>query len=229
MKAFALIILGAMMATQSLDAQQAKSLSTKKQKISYGIGREMGRNIRQQEADVDLDALLKGMKDGVSNAKPAIAEEEIQALLEAYSREMMEKQTSKAKEQGDKNKKAGEAFLASNKKKDGVTTLANGIQYRILKAGNGPKPTKDKTVVCHYRGTLTDGTEFDSSIKRNEPATFPVVNVIQGWQEILPMMPVGSKWEVVIPSNLGYGERGTGGAIGPNATLIFEIELLSIQ
>jgi FKBP-type peptidyl-prolyl cis-trans isomerase FklB len=229
MKTLALFIIGALMATESLDAQESKTISTKKQKISYGIGREMGRNIRQQGADVDLNALLKGMKDGVSNAKPAIAEEEIQTLLEAYGREMMEKQTSKAKEQGDKNKKTGEAFLAANMKKDGVTTLPNGIQYRIVKAGNGPKPTKEKTVVCHYRGTLTDGTEFDSSIKRNEPATFPVGNVIQGWQEILPMMPVGSKWEVVIPSNLGYGERGTGGTIGPNATLIFEIELLSIQ
>jgi FKBP-type peptidyl-prolyl cis-trans isomerase FklB len=229
MKFIILAILGVLMITPPLDAQQSKSLSTKKQKISYGIGREMGRNIRQQEADVDLDALVKGMKDGISNATPAIPDEEIQALLEAYGREMMEKQTAKSKEQGDKNRKAGEECLAANKKKEGVTTLPNGIQYRVIKAGNGPKPTKDKTVVCHYRGTLTDGTEFDSSIKRNEPATFAISRVIQGWQEILPLMPVGSKWEVVIPSNLAYGERGSGGTIGPDATLIFEIELLSIQ
>lgn len=229
MKSIILVILGAMMATQSLEAQNTKSLSTKKQKISYGIGLDMGRNIRQQEANVDLDALVKGMKDGVSNATPAIPDSELQVLLEAYAKEMMEKQTAKSKGLGDKNLKAGEAFLAENKTKTGVTTLPNGIQYRILKEGTGPKPTKDKTVVCHYRGTLIDGTEFDSSYKRNEPATFPLGSVIQGWQEVLPLMPVGSKWEAVIPATLAYGERGAGATIGPNATLVFEIELVAIQ
>jgi FKBP-type peptidyl-prolyl cis-trans isomerase FklB len=229
MKSIILVILGAMMASQSLEAQDTKSISTKRQKISYGIGLDMGRTIRQQEASVDLDALVKGLKDGVSNTAPVVPESELQALLEVYAKEMMEKQAAKAKDQGDKNRKAGEAFLVENKKKGGVTTLPNGIQYRILKEGSGPKPTKDKTVVCHYRGTLIDGTEFDSSYKRNEPATFPLGRVIQGWQEVFPLMPVGSKWEVVIPAALAYGERGAGGMIGPNATLVFEIELVAIQ
>ncbi|MCK7509416.1 MAG: FKBP-type peptidyl-prolyl cis-trans isomerase [Desulfobacterales bacterium] len=173
----------------------------------------MGRNIRQQEADVDLDALLKGMKDGISNAAPAIPDEELQVLLEAYGREMMEKHQAKAKEQGDKNRKERRCIPRDEQEEGDVTTPPNGIQYRIVKAGSGRNRHKDKSVVCHYRGTLINGMEFDSSIRQKEPVTFAINRVIQGWQEILPMMPVGSKWEVVIPSNLGYGERGNGGLI----------------
>jgi FKBP-type peptidyl-prolyl cis-trans isomerase len=130
----------------------------------------------------------------------------------------------------EKNKKAGEAFLAANKEKPGVVTLPSGLQYKILQPGSGPKPTASDSVVCNYRGTLVDGTEFDSSFKRGQPATFPVGQVIKGWTEALQLMPVGSKWELFIPSDLAYGERGTnGGPIGPNETLIFEVELVSIQ
>jgi FKBP-type peptidyl-prolyl cis-trans isomerase FklB len=130
---------------------------------------------------------------------------------------------------GETNKKQGDAFLAANKGKEGVVTLPSGLQYKILSAGTGPKPATSDSVVCNYRGTLIDGTEFDSSYKRGQPATFPVGGVIKGWTEALQLMPVGSKWQLFVPSELAYGERGTGADIGPNAVLIFEVELLSIQ
>jgi FKBP-type peptidyl-prolyl cis-trans isomerase FklB len=133
------------------------------------------------------------------------------------------------KEAADKNKAEGEAFLAANKSKEGIVTLPSGLQYKILTEGKGPKPTAADTVVCNYRGTLINGTEFDSSYKRGEPATFPVGGVIKGWTEALQLMPVGSKWQLFIPSGMAYGERGAGADIGPNATLIFEVELISIQ
>ena len=143
--------------------------------------------------------------------------------------DLRKKQQEKMQVMGEANKKEGEAFLATNKAKQGVVTLPSGLQYKILKEGTGPKPTATDSVVCNYRGTLINGTEFDSSYKRGQPATFPVVGVIKGWTEALQLMPVGSKWQLVIPSSLAYGERGAGGDIGPNATLIFEVELMSIQ
>jgi FKBP-type peptidyl-prolyl cis-trans isomerase FklB len=142
---------------------------------------------------------------------------------------MMTKMQVKQKADGDKNKKAGEAFLAANKKKDGVVTLPSGLQYKILKAGNGAKPTASQTVSCNYRGTLIDGKEFDSSERNGKPAEFPVGQVIKGWVEALQLMPVGSKWQLFIPSDLAYGANGQGQIIGPNAVLIFDIELLSIK
>jgi FKBP-type peptidyl-prolyl cis-trans isomerase FklB len=145
-------------------------------------------------------------------------------------KEMQEKQQAKAAAEGDANKKEGDAFLAANKTKEGVVTLPSGLQYKILKEGNGPRPTASDSVVCNYKGTLINGTEFDSSYKRGEPATFPVTGVIKGWTEALQLMPVGSKWQLFIPPDLAYGPRGTpGGPIGPNATLIFEVELISIK
>jgi FKBP-type peptidyl-prolyl cis-trans isomerase FklB len=150
--------------------------------------------------------------------------------LMQLQKEMQEKQQAKAAAEGDANKKEGDAFLAANKTKEGVVTLPSGLQYKILKEGNGPKPTASDSVVCNYKGTLINGTEFDSSYKRGEPATFPVTGVIKGWTEALQLMPVGSKWQLFIPPDLAYGPRGTpGGPIGPNATLIFEVELISIK
>jgi FKBP-type peptidyl-prolyl cis-trans isomerase FklB len=142
---------------------------------------------------------------------------------------MREKQQAKMQVAGDANKKEGEAFLADNKSKEGVVALPSGLQYKVLKEGNGPKPTATDSVVCNYRGTLINGTEFDSSTKHGGPATFPVNGVIKGWTEALQLMPVGSKWQLFVPSDLAYAERGAGADIGPNATLIFEVELVSIQ
>jgi len=142
---------------------------------------------------------------------------------------MRQKQQAEMQQQGETNKKEGEAFLAANKGKEGIVTLPSGLQYKILTAGTGSKPTSADTVVCNYRGTLINGTEFDSSYKRGQPATFPVSGVIKGWTEALPMMPVGSKWQLFIPADLAYGDRAPGPEIGPNSTLIFEVELLSIQ
>ena len=210
-------------------AQSKGELTTKQDRVSYGIGLGIGRNFKQQEVPVNVDALIRGIKDGLSGAAPAIADQDLQVLLESFGREMMEKQAVKSRGVIEKNKKSGDAFRAEFRKRAGVVALADGILYRVLKTGTGPRPTSDKTVECNYRGTLVDGTEFDSSYKRNESMTFPLTNVIRGWQEIIPMMPVGSKWEVVIPAELAYGDRGSGELITPASTLVFEIELLSIK
>jgi FKBP-type peptidyl-prolyl cis-trans isomerase FklB len=169
------------------------------------------------------------LKDAVAGGKTQLTEEEAQAVLKEVQIEVQKQQQEKAKEAEDKNKSEGEAFLAANKSKEGVVTLPDGLQYKILTAGTGPKPAPTDSVVCNYRGTLINGTEFDSSYKRGQPANFGVSQVIKGWTEALQLMPVGSKWQLFIPSNLAYGPRGAGAEIGPGATLIFEVELLSIQ
>ena len=158
-----------------------------------------------------------------------MTEQEMKETLTGLQKELIEKQAERNKQIAEKNKKEGEAFLAANKTKEGVKTLPDGLQYKVIKEGTGKTPTEKDSVVCNYRGTLTDGTEFDSSYKRGQPATFPVKGVIPGWTEALKMMKEGSKWELFIPSNLAYGERGAGNVIGPNATLIFEIELISVK
>jgi FKBP-type peptidyl-prolyl cis-trans isomerase FklB len=166
----------------------------------------------------------------MTGQKPLMTEQEIRDTIGAFQKEMMAKQQELAKQMGEKNKKEGEVFLAENKKKEGVKTLASGLQYKVIKAGTGKKPKATDTVTTHYRGTLVDGTEFDSSARQGKPATFQVKGVIPGWTEALQLMEEGAKWQLFIPSNLAYGERGTqGGPIGPNAALIFDIELISIQ
>jgi FKBP-type peptidyl-prolyl cis-trans isomerase len=182
--------------------------------------------------DVDPAILLRGLKDGMAGGKTLMTDDDAKTAMTALQADLRKKQDAKMEIVGEANKKEGDAFLAANKTKQGVVALPSGLQYKILKEGAGPKPTAADTVVCNYKGTLLDNTEFDSSYKRGQPATFPVGQVIKGWTEVLQLMPVGSKWEVFIPSELAYGPRGPGqggGAIGPNATLIFEIELLSIQ
>jgi FKBP-type peptidyl-prolyl cis-trans isomerase FklB len=211
----------------------APALTTKKQKFSYAlgmsIGTQVGGNLKKQSVEVDPNLVSQGMKDALSGAKPRLTQEEAQAVLTEMQNEVRKEQQEKMQQASAKNKSEGEAFLAANKSKEGVVTLPDGLQYKILTAGTGAKPTATDSVICNYRGTLINGTEFDSSYKRGQPATFGVSQVIKGWTEALQLMPVGSKWQLFVPSNLAYAERGAGADIGPDATLIFEVELLSIQ
>ena len=204
-------------------------LKTPKEKFSYALGMKMGENLHKQSVPVDPAILARGLRDAVAGGKTALTDEEAQAAIMEVQKDMHDKQMAKQKEEGAANKKEGDAFLAANKGKEGVVTLPSGLQYKILKQGNGPKPTDKDTVECNYRGTLIDGKEFDSSYKRGQAASFPVGGVIKGWTEALQLMPVGSKWQLFVPSDLAYGDRGAGADIGPDSTLIFEVELLSIQ
>jgi FKBP-type peptidyl-prolyl cis-trans isomerase FklB len=206
-------------------------LKTPKDKASYAIGLNVGKSLHKDSVDVDPAILLRGLKDALAGGKTLLTDDEAKAAMVAIQADVRKKQEAKMAIAGDANKKEGDAFLTENKTKEGVVTLPSGLQYKILKEGSGPKPAATDSVVCNYKGALIDNTEFDSSYKRGQPATFPVGQVIKGWTEVLQLMPVGSKWQVFVPSELGYGPRGAGpgGPIGPNATLIFEIELLSIQ
>lgn len=205
------------------------TLKDEREKASYAVGLSMGNSLRSQSVDVNPDIVAQGLHDGFSGAKPLITEEEARTAMTQLQKNVRTQQEAKMAQAGGKNKTDGEAFLAANKAKPGVVTLPSGLQYKILKEGTGPKPTATDSVVCNYRGTLLDGKEFDSSYKRGQPATFPVNRVIKGWTEALQLMPVGSKWELFIPPDMAYGVQGAGGDIGPNSTLIFEVELLSIQ
>ncbi len=209
--------------------QKKNQPKTKKEKINYSIGVTLGRNLTMQGIDVDQTYLIQGLKDALSKSATLMTDNEMETTMTAFQEELMAKMQEKQLRDGDKNKKVGEDFLAANKKKEGVVTLPSGLQYKIIKAGNGPKPSADQTVRVHYKGTLIDGTEFDSSYKRGEPAEFPVGQVIKGWVEAIQLMPVGSKWQLFIPSDLAYGPNGAGQMIGPNSTLIFEVELLGIK
>ena len=206
---------------------------TQKEKLSYAIGLTVGRgltsNLNRDSVDVDTDTLMQGIKDGLAGGKALMPDEEAKAAISALQADLRKKQAEKMQQLREANKKDGDAFLAANKTKEGVVTLPSGLQYKILTRGTGPKPAATDSVVCNYKGTLIDGTEFDSSYKRGQPATFPVGRVIKGWTEALQLMPVGSKWQLFIPADLAYGPSGNGPTIGPNATLIFEIELLSIK
>lgn len=205
------------------------ALKTPKDKASYAIGLNIGKSLHRDAIDVDPALVSRGIKDAFSGGKVALTDEEVKTALTALQTEMRAKQEQKMQHVGDANKKSGDEFLAANKSKDGVVTLPSGLQYKILKDGTGPKPTTTDSVVVNYKGTLIDNTEFDSSYKRGEPATIPVSGVIKGWTEALQLMPVGSKWQLFIPADLAYGPRGPSAEIGPNSTLVFEVELLSIQ
>lgn len=196
--------------------------------VSYIIGNNIGNNFKQEGLEIDLDSLLAGMKDALAGAPSKYSDAQIREIMVKFQQEMQEKQEAKAAELAKKNAEEGKAFLEKNGKRDGVVTTASGLQYEVLKPGNGPKPSASDTVKVHYHGTLIDGTVFDSSVERDEPVEFPLDRVIKGWTEGVQLMPVGSKYKFYIPSALAYGERGTQGPIGPNATLIFEVELLEI-
>ncbi|MBI3475821.1 MAG: FKBP-type peptidyl-prolyl cis-trans isomerase [Acidobacteria bacterium] len=205
------------------------TLKTTKEKFSYALGMNLGANFHKQAVDVDPNLVAQGIRAAMAGGKTLLTEAEAQAALTEVQTELRKKQMEKMQVTGEANKKEGDSFLEANKGKEGVTALPSGLQYKILTAGTGPKPSATDSVVCNYRGTLINGKEFDSSYKRGQPATFPVNGVIKGWTEALQLMPAGSKWQLFIPSSLAYGERGAGGDIGPNATLIFEVELMSIQ
>ncbi len=206
-------------------AQQEKEmkLETEIQKVSYGIGLDIAENLKRGGLeDIDPLILSKAIQDVFGDKEPLIPVAEAQNAVKQYI-------TLKQNKAGSAALEMGRQFLAENKKREGVVELPSGLQYEILKEGNGPKPTINSKVTTHYHGTLIDGTVFDSSVKRGQPASFPVSGVIKGWTEALQLMPTGSKWRLFVPSNLAYGSRGAGGAIGPNETLIFDVELLSIN
>ena len=204
------------------------TLKTDYEKQSYAMGMNLGLGLHHQGMTLDPALVARGMKDAMNGGKTALTEEEARSVIQKLQGDVRQKVEAKAKEEGLANRKAGEEFLAANKTKEGVVALPSGLQYKIETAGTGPKPTTSDTVTCNYRGTLIDGKEFDSSYKRGAPASFPVGGVIKGWTEALQLMPVGSKWQLFIPPDLAYGDRGAGGDIGPGETLIFEVELLSI-
>jgi FKBP-type peptidyl-prolyl cis-trans isomerase len=204
------------------------ALATPKEKQSYAIGMQLGESFKIQNVDVDANVLARGIKDSIAG-KPLLTPEEAKSTimeLQTTVRKTMQEKMAKAAES---NKAEGTAFLEANKAKPGVVTQPDGLQYKILHAGTGPKPAMTDTVACNYRGTLIDGTEFDSSFKRGQPTTFPVSGVIKGWTEALQLMPVGSKWQLFVPASLAYGDRAPSAVIGPDRTLIFEVELVSIQ
>lgn len=209
-------------ATAGWAAQEPK---TQKEKLSYTIGYQVGQDFKEKGLDLDADTFARAVKDVLTGKPLAMTESDMRAALETFREELMEKQRQLA----EKNKKEGEEFLKSNAKKKGVKTLPSGLQYKVITPGKGKSPTADDTVVANYRGTLINGEEFDSSYKRGQPATFPLRGVIKGWQEALPLMKEGAKWQIFVPSQLAYGPNSPSPAIGPNATLIFEIELVSVK
>jgi FKBP-type peptidyl-prolyl cis-trans isomerase FklB len=214
----------------STGTSQPLTLKTQKQKASYAMGMNFGTGLRKQSIDIDPAILARGLRDAFSNGKTLLTEDEARAILTQLQADLRVKQQEAAQQLGEANKKQGLAFLEANKAKEGVVALPSGLQYKVLQEGTGPKPAATDQVVCNYRGTLLDGTEFDSSYKRGQPITIPVTGtVIKGWTEALQLMPVGSKWQLFIPAELAYADHGAGGQIGPNATLIFEVELISIQ
>jgi FKBP-type peptidyl-prolyl cis-trans isomerase FklB len=223
-------ILAFLVPASGCTAEEKKpELNTMKDKLSYGIGLNLGNDFKAQQIDVDPDLLARGIRDSQAGGTPLMTEEQVKETFEAFQKEMIAKQEAKAKETAEKNQKEGEAFLAENGKKEGVVTLPSGLQYKVIEEGAGKTPKATDKVTVHYRGTLVDGTEFDSSHKRGEPVTFPVNGVIAGWTEALQLMKEGAKWQLFIPSALAYGERGAGPVIGPNSTLIFEVELIKVQ
>jgi FKBP-type peptidyl-prolyl cis-trans isomerase FklB len=225
------LVIGITLATLAAPAfaQNPPALKDSKDKVSYSIGLDIGTTFKKQKMEISSDALVAGLKDGMSGAKPALSPDEVRQVMMEFSKDMREKTAAATKEAADKNSKESEKFLAENKAKPGVKTTASGLQYKVEKEGSGTPPKETDTVVVNYRGTLIDGTEFDSSYKRGEPATFPVNRVIKGWTEALQLMKPGAKYQLFIPSDLAYGPGGTGGDIGPNATLIFEVELISAK
>ena len=210
-------------------AAEEPELKDEKSKVSYGIGMNLGNQFKQDEMDIDVDLMLAGMKDAMTGSKTRMTEAEMQAALTAMMNQTRAKRTEKRRVQGEKNRTEGEQFLAANKAKPGVVALPSGLQYKVLVEGQGETPKPTDTVTVHYRGTLLDGTEFDSSYSRGQPATFPLNRVIKGWTEGLQLMKPGGKMELYIPSDLAYGANGSGAKIAPNAALKFEVELISVQ
>jgi FKBP-type peptidyl-prolyl cis-trans isomerase FklB len=224
MKHFTAIVLVFLLAGLAFGKDQTPQLKDTKDKASYSIGLNIGTNLKRQDVDINTDAFMAGIKDGIAGTKPLLTEDQVKETMMAFQKEMEQKQH----EAGQKNAAEGEKFLAENKNKPGVKTTASGLQYKVLKEGTGAQPKATDTVTVNYRGTLINGTEFDSSYKRGESASFPLNAVIKGWTEGVQLMKAGSKYQFFIPPGLAYGEAGRPG-IPPNATLIFEVELLGVK
>jgi FKBP-type peptidyl-prolyl cis-trans isomerase FklB len=216
--------LAAIFALQASAAMAAKP-SSEKEKFSYAIGFQVGQGFKRDNLEIDTKVMAEAINDVLSNKPPQLSLDDMRGAMETAQKKLLAARAS----QGEKAKADGQAFLAANKKKEGVITTASGLQYKVLLSGKGKQPSADASITAHYRGTLINGKEFDSSYRRNTPATFKVNQVIPGWKEVLPLMHEGDKWQVFIPSELAYGERGSSNAIGPNETLIFEIELIKVN
>lgn len=214
---------------QQNNGKEAIKLDTDEDKVSYSIGVNVGQSFEQQKLELIPEITARGLEDKMKGNELLLTDEEMETTLRKFSEEKMAQQQGEMAEVGERNKKEGEEFLAANKIKDGIVTTASGLQYKIIKAGTGRTPKRTDTVETHYRGTLINGDEFDSSYRRGQPAVFPVSGVIPGWTEALLLMKEGAKWQLFIPSDLAYGPRGAGGDIGPNATLIFDIELIAVK
>ena len=210
-------------------AIEPSPFKTEKETISYTLGMSVGRSLKMQSLDVDVDVFLQGMKDTLSGGKTLLTEQQVADTMRALQQKMRAQQQQLMKELAEKNTREGEAFLAENAKKEGVVVLPEGLQYKVLTEGTGPTPQQADTVMVNYRGTLIDGMEFDSSAKSDGPIPLTINNVVKGMQEALKLMKVGSKWQIFIPSVLAYGERGAGTFIGPNAAIVFDVELVSIK
>jgi len=221
------ILLMVTIVAPALSAGETK-LRTEKEKVSYCIGLDLGSKLRRQSIDVDLDLLFRGMEDSFTNADALLSVTEQRETMVGFQRKQKVKMEAVLKEEGLINRQIGERFLSDNRGKPGVVVLASGLQYKVIVEGKGPRPEGTDTVETHYRGRLVDGTEFDDSYSRGGPSAFPVKGIIKGWTEALQLMNVGSKWELYIPADLAYGDRGAGAKIPPGATLIFEVELLRI-
>jgi len=225
----AVAVLGILLLAAQAMAAEAPAFKTQKEKVSYGIGVDVAKNFQRLGLDVDTEVLITGLRDVLSGGKLKMSEDDLRTTMNAYNEELKQKMIQSRQAAAEKNMKEGEAFLAENKKKEGVVVLPSGLQYKILKAGDGKKPTDADTVECHYRGAFINGTEFESSYRAGKTVTFKVTGVIPGWSEALKLMPVGSKWQLFIPSRLAYGEQGAGNRLGPNAALIFDVELVAIK
>lgn len=236
MKKHPFVILGLALATGLWAADDASILKTDRDRMSYGLGMDIGRNITNQQIEVSAEALAAGLKAVISRTPPLLTDQQAQEAMSAFRTEMMNKrnermkaQQEQMKAQAEKGKQEGVAFLTENKKKEGVTVLPSGLQYKVYTTGTGSKPTTNDTVVAHYRGTFIDGKEFDSSYRTGGPVSFKLNQVIKGWQEALQLMPVGSKWKLFVPAELGYGETGQPPKIPAHAALVFDVELVRIE
>lgn len=231
MAALAVLALALPACGQNKEAVKAPEVKTREDKISYGIGMDIAGNLQSFPVKLNADLLSQGLKDALTGAKPLVADKDLQEAMQSLQAEMMAKQAmenEKMKGVAEQNKVDGAKFLEENKKKEGVVTTKSGLQYKVITKGSGPKPKPEDVVLVHYRGTLTNGTEFDSSYSRNQPAKFPVGGVIPGFSEALQLMDKGAKWQVVIPSDLAYGDKQAGPGIAPNSVLVFELELVDI-
>jgi FKBP-type peptidyl-prolyl cis-trans isomerase len=225
-----ILALGMAFLTVAVAAQGAPDLNTQKEKFSYALGMQMGADFRKQVLDLDLATFTKGLEQAFNGDKTMLTEEEMRTVIAYAKEEYQRQQAALREEKAEENLKEGEKFLAENKTKEGVISLPTGLQYKILQHGRGETPKTHQHVICNYRGTLLDGTEFDNSNRHNGPSTFPLKGVLEGWREALLMMPVGSKWQLFVPPDLAYGKAGVPSMkVPPNATLIFELELVSVK